>query len=388
MKSELSLLWRNLCNITQGGILWRVYVICVYLKASIAVSLHLLRSYGQRKGYFPLPPSPTVAALASIGMTHVTEEVLTGGYSCLTKRVYVERSEGDNKKGSGYEESLEHARASLLVYCLWKLRTCLFGKWDGLQGSGLIVIEDIKGEALVMDDTLTHVKRRLLIKEAMKNAARIHARYHWNRCFASTLWNDAKKAISKKASSDSWIDYLRSCPELMKFIDQFIEGSTWDAYEKFKKTFRHPLTLIHGDYRLSNQLWVEEENKLYTVDWAEASVGDGPADIAFYFFNYPHISERRQWEDEMVRIYWEELGEQGVDLSSYPLSMCREAYVRSGIDRGIQMVIGLVYCGVRKMSSLDDKFIEHLVEQVDAFVGDHKDEYEGPHILMSGRWAS
>mmetsp|Transcript_24801 Transcript_24801/g.21161 ORF Transcript_24801/g.21161 Transcript_24801/m.21161 type:complete len:112 (-) Transcript_24801:28-363(-) len=108
--------------------------------------------------------------------------------------------------------------------------------------------------------------------------------------------------------------------------------------------------------------------------------------LAYYFFNYPHISERRQWEHEMVRIYWEELGEQGVDLSSYPLSMCREAYVRSGIDRGIQMLIAGIGCRVYDEGNFNDIFIQHLVEQVDAFVSDHEDEYEGPHILMSVRW--
>ncbi|KAF4749594.1 hypothetical protein FOZ63_020152, partial [Perkinsus olseni] len=144
---------------------------------------------------------------------------------------------------------------------------------------------------------------------------------------------------------------------------------------------KHPLTLVHGDYHAGNQLWEAEAKRLYTVDWSDVSVGEGPADIAQFCISNVKTDDRRKWEDELLRAYWNELEKQGVDHSSYTLAMCREAYVRGGIDRWVQLLILMAVYGLDHPDVLPDSFMQYFVDQVGDFIFDHKDEYKVPYLL-------
>ncbi|MDJ0015514.1 phosphotransferase family protein [Rhodococcus erythropolis] len=43
----------------------------------------------------------------------------------------------------------------------------------------------------------------------------------------------------------------------------------------------HPMVLVHGDYRLSNLLWDEQDAVTTVLDWERSFIGDPMADIAF-----------------------------------------------------------------------------------------------------------
>ncbi|KAF4652872.1 hypothetical protein FOL47_010812, partial [Perkinsus chesapeaki] len=358
----------------------------IYLKYWLLAIIDKLRVYLGKLFFNLQSDSLAATVLKDCGMTFMSDEVVTGGFAGSVRRIYLRNREDEDSPGSIIIKSVSttlHMRShsAMCGVCQREVRfyneisrtlpipvpEVYFSEWKDWRCYQLIVMEDIRMGIPALDRLLTPAGAKTIVQEVMLVAARIHAKYwgatpstlaksslgkySWLKGYdyiqgrsrgmyeycknnISACWDEVKAAISEGRLGDRQYE-IKWSPELVKFIDKAIEDSTWDAYQKYLKTHKHPLTLVHGDYHAGNQLWVEKTKKLYTVDWSAVSVGEGPADLAGYFF-FPHTARYRQWESELISIYWNELRRQGVNHSSYPLSMCREAYVRGGIDRGIQ----------------------------------------------------
>jgi hypothetical protein len=81
------------------------------------------------------------------------------------------------------------------------------------------------------------------------------------------------------------------------------------------------ITLVHGDYRLDNQLFLRAPGdadggvKVSTVDWQTISTGSGGRDLAYMLGNACLPEERRAIEPEMLEIYRRSMAKLGVELS-------------------------------------------------------------------------
>ncbi|KAF4652871.1 hypothetical protein FOL47_010811 [Perkinsus chesapeaki] len=423
---------RSLAALLRVVLSIRPYLWYLILQRCLLINVDRLRVYIRSILHSPQTDHFVAAALEGCGVTYLGDEVVTGGYVTSVKRVYVDQKKNVKLPDSVIMKSLSSNFYRRLATCgiyqrevrfynevartlpipIPRVHSC---KWDNWRCSGLIILEDLKTGVLMSDKLLTHEDPKGLVSEAMRVAARMHAKY-WGatpstlaksslgkypwlkgydyiqgrnkgmyasaKCLLSFLWDKVKRAILEGSVGER--EYgVKLRGELVEFVDKAIEASTWDAYQNYLKTSKHPLTFIHGDYYTNNQLWDEETKRLYTVDWSEVSVGEGPADIALYFFGYPQVAKCRKWEEELIRIYWKELGAQGVDLSSYPLSMCREAYVRGGIDKGIQRLIMAAVPALYCPALIPVPLIQGVVDQVDAFVTEHKMEYRSPYLLAT-----
>ncbi|KAF4674358.1 hypothetical protein FOL47_009380 [Perkinsus chesapeaki] len=377
------------------------------------------------------PTEPMVKALRSCGMAPASDDTaLSGGYVGAVRKVQLKPS--TDKPNSVVVKSVPESFKARMFAGMFgtsqrearfykevadtlpvPIPEVYFSEWSRARGFELIIMENIDGGVLLSDELKNNKDPKGLVSEAMRVAARMHAKYwgatpstlaksslgkypwlkgydyiqgrnkgmyQYYKGIISSFWDKVKMAITEGRIGDRQYD-VKWSRELVEFIDKAIEDSTWDAYQKYLKTHKHPLTLVHGDYHAGNQLWVETTKKLYTVDWSDVSVGEGPADIAQFCISNVKTDDRRKWEDDLIRVYWNELGAQGVDHSCYPLSMCREAYARGGIDRFVQLLILMAACGVDYPTVLPDAFMQYFVDQVDDFISDHKNYCNSPYLL-------
>jgi ecdysteroid kinase len=79
----------------------------------------------------------------------------------------------------------------------------------------------------------------------------------------------------------------------------------------------HPLTLCHGDVRLDNIFFHDDDaSTVSLVDWAIASAASGVNDLGYFMSQSLTVENRRAYETELTRLYYDTLLEHGV--TGYP----------------------------------------------------------------------
>lgn len=80
----------------------------------------------------------------------------------------------------------------------------------------------------------------------------------------------------------------------------------------------HPLTLCHGDVRLDNVFFHDDdESTVSIVDWAIASAANGTNDLGYFMSQSLAVADRRANEEELTRLYYDTLLENGVGRFSF-----------------------------------------------------------------------
>ena len=105
----------------------------------------------------------------------------------------------------------------------------------------------------------------------------------------------------------------------------FMEAMDW-VYENVEAVLdgaaARPNTLLHGDYRLDNLLFGEEE--IFAVDWQSVARGRGVLDWSYFVLGSLHESCGEREEASLLADYHEALCSGGV--TDYPLEECRRDY--------------------------------------------------------------
>jgi hypothetical protein len=80
----------------------------------------------------------------------------------------------------------------------------------------------------------------------------------------------------------------------------------------------HPLTLCHGDMRLDNIFFHDDDaSTVSVVDWAIASAAAGVNDLGYFMSQSLSVADRRAHEEELTRLYYDTLLENGVTNYSF-----------------------------------------------------------------------
>ena len=66
------------------------------------------------------------------------------------------------------------------------------------------------------------------------------------------------------------------------------------------------MTLCHGDMKLDN-LFFKPDNSVIAVDWGVSGWGNPMADLSYFFGRSVAATDRREWWDEMLELYYAEL---------------------------------------------------------------------------------
>lgn len=109
----------------------------------------------------------------------------------------------------------------------------------------------------------------------------------------------------------------RLSPEAEAVLSGFGEG-----FRRWAEIQPTELTLVHGDYRLDNQLFLGGQSgaggqvEVSTVDWQTISTGSGGRDLAYMLGNACSPEVRRAIESDMLDVYRRSMAKLGVELSA------------------------------------------------------------------------
>jgi broad specificity phosphatase PhoE/thiamine kinase-like enzyme len=159
-------------------------------------------------------------------------------------------------------------------------------------------------------------------RQVIERFARLHAKW-WN----SSKLDDygwAKWIINEMPMSEA-------LSRLQQSIERVEKTGEFDAYPEMKRLMRllpplfrmqpappFPFSLTHGDLRSDNIIQVSEAGGEFCVlDWQLAGKGDPVNDIARWMAQSITIEDRKDTEQELLKLYHEKLIEHGVTGYSY-----------------------------------------------------------------------
>jgi hypothetical protein len=100
-------------------------------------------------------------------------------------------------------------------------------------------------------------------------------------------------------------------PPEIRALGEFVPGA---ARELLRVPDGHPITLVHGDYRLDN-LFFDEQREVTAVDWQIIVKGVGGYDFGYFVSQSLAVDDQREQLDSLAETYLETLRGTGI---TYP----------------------------------------------------------------------
>lgn len=159
-------------------------------------------------------------------------------------------------------------------------------------------------------------------REVIEQFARLHAKWWNNPELEEFEW---AKWLLTEMGMDQGLELLN------KSMVEVEETGKFDAYPELKRLmpllaplFRFepappfPFTLTHGDLRSDNIIKPSAEGGRFAIiDWQLAGIGDPVNDIVRWMVQSISIEDRRETEQELLKLYHDRLLEYGVKGFSY-----------------------------------------------------------------------
>ena len=181
-----------------------------------------------------------------------------------------------------------------------------FSDFDSNSDDGILLLEDMHPAQQIPQMEGCSVEE---VSKILKEAAALHKSY----------WND------EKLLSYSWLTYGIS-EERKKFVadllpavypewknryqgriskDIFDMGDDLIAnYDKYSEVREGPMTLVQGDLRLDNILFVDNNDRAILLDWQTAAVGLPLNDVAYCIStSFLNPNDRANAEEKLVQDY-------------------------------------------------------------------------------------
>ena len=205
---------------------------------------------------------------------------------------------------------------------------CYAAEVDTETGRAIVVLEDIRGyragdqvEGCDAEDA----------KDIIDAFVPLHV----------TFWGDTDRDILATAMriDGEYIDGFSPAPEgtwrrCLEMFDHCMTDYVRDGLERYIGSIRElhrvmgarTKTLVHGDVRLDNVMFGDEEghHSIVLVDWQAIMVSNPLQDLAYLVSQNVRTEERRAHEDELLHHYHNRLLEQGVQ--DYSFEQCVEDY--------------------------------------------------------------
>lgn len=157
-------------------------------------------------------------------------------------------------------------------------------------------------------------------------------------------------------------------PYIISLIDSSISKISWLHFQS--RLTSTPWTLVHGDFHPANIMWKpNSSHNLMLLDWELVGLGSGAQDVGQYFISHLNPKQRKEIEENMVRIYYNQLISYGINEKvnhdlQYTWEMCWNEYIYGGIEKWIWLLALL-------STMLPDPLMQYFHDQVEAFGHDH-----------------
>jgi len=232
------------------------------------------------------------------------------------------------------------------------LPECHLAEYDQEEGWFTLVLQDIAGAT--QGDQIagcTVAEARI----ALTALARIHAPVLNDLALGTADYLNQPNPLNQQLLTMLLPGFLerygdRIRPEHAEVCERFVPSiDAWFAQQ------RPPLGLIHGDYRLDNLLF-SPDGTCKAVDWQTVTWGPAMLDVAYFIGGGLRVEDRRAHEEELVRLYHDELSRQGATSLSWDEAW--DGYRRSTFH-GILMTVAASMV-VQRTDRGDDMFMTWL----------------------------
>jgi len=130
-----------------------------------------------------------------------------------------------------------------------------------------------------------------------------------------------------------------------------------------------PFTVIHGDYRLDNLMFLPSGDEVLALDWQGAAVGPPLRDVAFFLGTGVEPDVRRSIEEKLLAEYHTGLLANGV--SDYDAQQCWMDY-RLALLQGYAVTVnGCIYAAGERSEQSDAMFLA-MARRSCAAIRDHR----------------
>ncbi|MTD44898.1 phosphotransferase [Conexibacter sp. W3-3-2] len=228
---------------------------------------------------------------------------------------------------------------------------CHLAVYDEDEGWFTLVLEDIVGAE--QGDQI----RGCTVEEArlaLRTLARVHAPVMGDLHVGTLDFLNVPNPLTQQLAGALLPGFLerygdRVAPEHAEVLERFVPViDAWFADR------RPPLGLVHGDYRLDNLLFAAD--RCTVVDWQTLQWGPALYDVSYFLAGAFDADVRRAHEEELVRLYHDELLAHGVRALSWEL--CWEEYRRQAFGGLLMTVVAAMV--VEQTERGDEMFMTWL----------------------------
>jgi hypothetical protein len=119
------------------------------------------------------------------------------------------------------------------------------------------------------------------------------------------------------------------------------------------------LTLVHGDYRLDNLMFSDDDahddGGVFAVDWQTLTIAPPGRDLGYFLATSLHVDDRRAHQDTLVSEYVDELRRLGV--TECTVEQCEVEYRLGVLQAPMITMIGAAYATAERAASADAMFL-------------------------------
>lgn len=210
--------------------------------------------------------------------------------------------------------------------------------------------------------------------------------YNWLR---GSSWVNGKDKQSWQASHGMiqkiWEEYtqleaaatedgsIQWDPLVRLITEKAMRGISWEDQLKRLNKDSH-FCLVHGDFWPGNVM-ISRDNRdfgkrnssrmLKILDWEMVGIGSGPQELGQYIISNMDTGDRRKYELQLIRNYFNKLVE--LNVKDFSWESCWNEYKIGGLERWLWFLV--YFCGQNGQEMM--KWAQYFHNQIKDFVHDH-----------------
>ena len=190
--------------------------------------------------------------------------------------------------------------------CKARVPECYFDEYDSKTGDGILILEDmVSAKQIPQMNGCSKIEVSMVLKEA----AALHKSYWNDEHLLSYPWLTYSVSDERKKFVTDLLPV--AYPEWKKRYQGRISEDIFEMgdilfsnYSEYSNVEEGPMTLIHGDLRLDNLLFTDENKRAILLDWQTAAVGLPLNDVAYFIStSFANPNERKKEEERLVTEY-------------------------------------------------------------------------------------
>lgn len=252
-------------------------------------------------------------------------------------RTYFDRLEQNQREVLFYQRGLNGERLQVPrgYYCAA----------DPATGDSVLLLEDLSDAR--QGDSVAGCSP-LQARMAMEQIAKFHAAWWDTPALEALDWmplKESEAAVYEEIYEDTWRSFIGKAgagmPPGLRELGDRLAGAVPAIKSRLSAA---PRTLLHGDYRLDNCFFPEEDGSrpFVVIDWEFCVRGRGPYDAAAFISEAFPTEQRRAEEMGLLRAYHSTLEAHGV--TGYSFDECVEDYRLSMLEILVFWIVTGGYC--------------------------------------------